>query len=66
MSDALYSARDLCRSFSTGGRVIEVLRGLDFQIEARERLAVLGNSGVGKSTLLHILGTLDRAVGDAI
>jgi len=60
MSDPLYSARDLCRSFSTGGRVIEVLRGLDFQIEARERLAVLGNSGVGKSTLLHILGTLDR------
>jgi len=60
MSESLYVAHALCRSFASGGRVIEVLRGVDFQIEPRERLAVLGSSGVGKSTLLHILGTLDR------
>ena len=60
MSEPLYVARQLCRSFSTGNRVIEVLRGVDFRIAPRERLAVLGSSGVGKSTLLHILGTLDR------
>ena len=60
MSEPLYAATGLCRSFSTGSRVIEVLRGIDLQIAHHERLAILGNSGVGKSTLLHILGTLDR------
>ena len=60
MSEPLYAARGLCRSFSAGSRVIEVLRGVDLCIAPRERLAVLGSSGVGKSTLLHILGTLDR------
>ena len=39
---------------------IEVLRGVDLVLRRGERLAILGNSGVGKSTLLHILGTLDR------
>jgi lipoprotein-releasing system ATP-binding protein len=48
------------RSFPTGDGSIEVLRGVDFLLRARERVAVLGNSGVGKSTLLHIMGTLDH------
>ncbi|MCA1905390.1 MAG: ABC transporter ATP-binding protein [Desulfarculus sp.] len=39
---------------------VEVLRGLDLRVEARETVAILGASGVGKSTLLHILGALDR------
>ena len=60
MSEALYAASGLCRSFSMGSRVIEVLRGVDLSIAPHERLAILGNSGVGKSTLLHILGTLDH------
>jgi lipoprotein-releasing system ATP-binding protein len=50
----------LRRSFPTGDGSIEVLRGIDLVIDTRERLAILGNSGVGKSSLLHILGTLDR------
>jgi lipoprotein-releasing system ATP-binding protein len=48
------------RSFPTGDGSIEVLRGVDFRIQVRERVAILGNSGVGKSTLLHIMGTLDH------
>ena len=60
MSETLYAASGLCRSFSMGSRVIEVLRGVDLSIAPHERLAILGNSGVGKSTLLHILGTLDH------
>jgi lipoprotein-releasing system ATP-binding protein len=56
----LVRTEGLRRSFPTGDGSIEVLRGIDLVIETRERVAILGNSGVGKSSLLHILGTLDR------
>ena len=59
MTDALLSASDLTRSFLHGGRTIEVLKGLDIMVAPAERVAIVGKSGVGKSTLLHILGTLD-------
>jgi len=56
----LLAVRDLHKSFVEGGREIAVLRGLSFDLAAGERLAIVGESGVGKSTLLHLLGTLDR------
>ncbi len=60
MNEPFVQAEGIRRSFPTGDGSIEVLRGIDLVIRHRERLAVLGNSGVGKSTLLHILGTLER------
>lgn len=60
MTEPLLRAIGLVRSFSLGGREIRVLRGLNLEIEPGERVAIMGKSGVGKSTLLHILGTLDR------
>lgn len=57
---SLLSVRDLHKSFSEGGEEIHILRGLDLELAAGERLAIVGESGVGKSTLLHILGTLDK------
>ena len=56
----LLQVRDLQKSFVDTGVEIRVLRGLDLDLEEGERLAIVGESGVGKSTLLHIIGTLDR------
>ncbi|HEY7168113.1 MAG TPA: ABC transporter ATP-binding protein [Candidatus Binatia bacterium] len=56
----LLSVRDLEKTFSEGDEAIHVLRGVNLDLDAGDRLAIVGESGVGKSTLLHILGTLDR------
>ncbi len=53
-------ASGVWKSYAHGGRQIEVLNGLDLEVERGTILAILGASGSGKSTLLNILGTLDR------
>jgi lipoprotein-releasing system ATP-binding protein len=53
-------ARGIVKSYPVGGRPLTVLRDLDLQVEAGEMVAIVGASGVGKSTLLHVLGGLDR------
>ncbi len=40
--------------------MVHVLRELDFEVQTAETIAIVGPSGIGKSTLLHLLGTLDR------
>jgi lipoprotein-releasing system ATP-binding protein len=59
-SEVLLSARTLSKSFQSGSRRIDVLCGLDLDVHAGQAQAIVGDSGVGKSTLLHILGGLDR------
>jgi lipoprotein-releasing system ATP-binding protein len=54
------SVRGLSRSFRISGRELHILRDIDLDIMAGELTALMGPSGVGKSTLLHIMGTLDR------
>ena len=58
-ADIILEARGLCKVFDTGGEGLEVLKGIDLAVRAGELVAVMGESGVGKSTLLHLLGTLD-------
>jgi lipoprotein-releasing system ATP-binding protein len=53
-------ARGIVKSYPVGGRSLTVLRDLDLTVEAGEMVAIVGASGVGKSTLLHVLGGLDR------
>jgi lipoprotein-releasing system ATP-binding protein len=66
MSEPLIRVSGLRKSFETGDGTIEVLRGLDFEIHPGECLAIVGSSGVGKSTLLHILGALDHPTSGSV
>ena len=56
----LLKTEGLCKVFDHDGAKITVLQGVDFEMGARERVAVVGSSGAGKSTLLHLLGALDQ------
>jgi len=54
-------ARGIVKSYAVGQTSLTVLRDLDLTVDAGEMVAIVGASGVGKSTLLHVLGGLDRA-----
>ncbi|MDO9350789.1 MAG: ABC transporter ATP-binding protein [Deltaproteobacteria bacterium] len=56
----LIQIQQLFKSFGNGAKKVEVLRGIDLTFFQGERAAIVGASGVGKTTLLHILGTIDR------
>jgi lipoprotein-releasing system ATP-binding protein len=55
----LVSVKGVHKSFDHMGRNLEVLRGIDLDIDEGEIVAIVGPSGAGKSTLLHCIGTLD-------
>jgi lipoprotein-releasing system ATP-binding protein len=57
---AFIEVRDLWKGFDDTKTRIEILKGTDFQIASAETLAIVGPSGIGKSTFLNLLGALDR------
>ena len=59
-NEVLISVQNLEKSFKTGKKTLKVLKNLNFGIMKGEMVAIMGPSGVGKSTLLHLMGTLDR------
>jgi len=66
MSEAVLEARGVERFFQDGERRLEVLLGVDLEVTLGETVVVVGASGTGKSTLLHILGALDRPTGGRV
>ena len=60
MNDVLCEVRGLSKSFFKHGKPIPVLQDIDLAIRSNDMCSIRGKSGVGKSTLLHVLGALDR------
>ena len=60
MSSTLLEVRNLCKTYDIGRNRVEVLSGINLELEAATTTALIGASGAGKSTLLHLLGALDR------
>jgi lipoprotein-releasing system ATP-binding protein len=66
-SAQVLAARNLCKKFTEGDRTLDVLKDLNLEIRASERVAIVGASGSGKTTLLQLLGGLDTPTsGDVI
>jgi lipoprotein-releasing system ATP-binding protein len=59
-------AEDVTKSFARDGERVEVLKGVSLHIPVGELAAIVGPSGVGKSTLLHLLGGLERPTSGTI
>ncbi|MBF8731888.1 lipoprotein-releasing ABC transporter ATP-binding protein LolD [Pseudomonas guariconensis] len=59
MNKAVLSCRNLGKSYEEGPESVKVLSGLNLELHAGERVAIVGSSGSGKSTLLNLLGGLD-------
>jgi ABC-type lipoprotein export system ATPase subunit len=63
---AVVAARGIVKSYGAGRAARRILDGADLDVEAGEVVAILGRSGTGKSTLLHLIGGLDRPEAGSI
>ncbi len=65
--NSILSCQNIQKSYNDGNRELKILLGVDLEVREGEILAISGPSGVGKSTLLHIMGTLDTPTsGDVL
>jgi lipoprotein-releasing system ATP-binding protein len=59
LSSNLLKAKGIFKSFNSSGVRVDILKGIDLDLDKGDTISIVGASGIGKSTLLHILGTLD-------
>ncbi len=62
----LITVKGLYKTYSSSGKKVEVLKGIDLSIKKGETVAVVGASGAGKSTLMNIMGALDKPTSGAV
>jgi lipoprotein-releasing system ATP-binding protein len=62
----IIQCRSISKTYYDGSRELRILRGVDLDVYESEVMAISGPSGVGKSTLLHLIGTLDKPTGGEI
>ncbi|MDR2018709.1 MAG: ABC transporter ATP-binding protein [Syntrophobacterales bacterium] len=60
MSDTILSVKGLKKTYKKNGVQLQVIKGVDLDVEKGDFITIMGPSGAGKSTFLHILGTLDQ------
>ena len=65
-AEPIITARDLARSFRSGGTDLFAIKGVSLEVSRGEFLVILGRSGSGKTTLLNLLGGLDRPTSGAV
>ncbi|PLX85577.1 MAG: lipoprotein-releasing system ATP-binding protein LolD [Desulfuromonas sp.] len=66
MNDAIITASALVKEYGRGAARVEALRGIDLQIPRGSFTCIVGPSGHGKSTLMHLLGGLDHPTGGTV
>jgi len=66
MAPLFIKARNLYKVFESNNKRVEVLKGIDLDIKKGEMLSFVGASGVGKSTLLHILGAIEEPTSGSV
>jgi putative ABC transport system ATP-binding protein len=66
VAETVFAARGITKVYDMGEVSVQALRGVDFDLFAKELVVLLGPSGSGKSTLLNILGGLDRPTSGSV